>query len=183
MLAKTNMAEWASTRKHLFNHGRTANAYDTNHVPAGSSGVLLCVAASFECWYGFDTGNSIRGPSSHLALFGIRSTIGLTSRDGVIPLNFDRDIAGPMTRTVEDGVRLFDVVAAYDPNDPLAEPDRREDNYLDFLKADGLKGKRLGVLRALVDRGRGPGNSADLCARPGRAHRSRRRDRRSLRHR
>lgn len=100
---------------------------------------------------GSDTGNSIRGPSSHLALFGIRSTIGLTSRDGVIPLNFDRDIAGPMTRTVEDGVRLFDVVAAYDPNDPLAEPDRREDNYLDYLKADGLQGKRLGVLRALVD--------------------------------
>lgn len=155
VLAKTNMAEWAfSPRQSISStRGRTANAYDTNHVPAGSSGGTASgVAASFGvAGMGSDTGNSIRGPSSHLALFGIRSTIGLTSRDGVIPLNFDRDIAGPMTRTVEDGVRLFDVVAAYDPNDPLAEPDRREDNYLDYLKADGLQGKRLGVLRALVD--------------------------------
>ena len=81
----------------------------------------------WSCWYGIRHSNSIRGPSSHLSLFGLRSTLGLTSRDGVIPLNFDRDIAGPMARTVEDGVRLFDVIADFDPNDPLAEPNRRED--------------------------------------------------------
>jgi Asp-tRNA(Asn)/Glu-tRNA(Gln) amidotransferase A subunit family amidase len=100
---------------------------------------------------GSDTGNSIRGPSSHLALFGIRSTIGLTSRDGVIPLAFDRDIAGPMTRTVEDGVRLFDVVADFDPSDPLTLPNKREPDYTKFLRANGLEGKRLGVFRFLVD--------------------------------
>jgi len=100
---------------------------------------------------GSDTGNSIRGPSSHLALFGIRSTLGLTSRDGVIPLAFDRDIAGPMTRTVTDGVRLFNVVAAYDPSDPLTLPDKREADYMKFLNADGIEGKRLGIFRFLVD--------------------------------
>ncbi len=155
IVAKTNMGEWAfSPRQSVSSSfGRTANAYDTGFVPAGSSGGTASgVAASFGvAGMGSDTGNSIRGPSSHLALFGIRSTLGLTSRDGVIPLVFDRDIAGPMTRTVEDGVRLFDVVADYDAADPLALPGKRELNYLDFLNADGLEGKRLGVFRALVD--------------------------------
>jgi len=155
VLAKTNMAEWAFSARQTVSssYGRTANAYDVNFVPAGSSGGTASgVAASLGvAGMGSDTGNSIRGPSSHLALFGIRSTIGLTSRDGVIPLAFDRDIAGPMTRTVEDGVRLFNIVADYDPSDPLAVPDKREADYMRFLNADGLDGKRLGVFRFLVD--------------------------------
>jgi len=155
VLAKTNMAEWAFSPKQTVSssYGRTANAYDVNFVPAGSSGGTASgVATSMGvAGLGSDTGNSIRGPSSHLALFGIRSTIGLTSRDGVIPLPFDRDIAGPMTRTVEDGVRLFNVVAGYDPSDPLTVPDKREADYMSFLNADGLDGKRLGVFRFLVD--------------------------------
>ena len=155
VLAKTNMAEWAFSPRQTVSssYGRTANAYDVNFVPAGSSGGTASgVAASMGvAGMGSDTGNSIRGPSSHLALFGIRSTIGLTSRDGVIPLAFDRDIAGPMTRTVEDGVRLFDVVADYDPSDPLTLPNKREPDYTRFLNANGLEGKRLGVFRFLVD--------------------------------
>jgi len=155
VLAKTNMAEWAFSPRQTVSSsfGRTANAYDVNFVPAGSSGGTASgVAASLGvAGMGSDTGNSIRGPSSHLALFGIRSTIGLTSRDGIIPLSFDRDIAGPMARTVADGVRLFNVVASYDPSDPLTVPGKREPDYTKFLKADGLVGKRLGVFRALVD--------------------------------
>jgi len=155
VLAKTNMAEWAfvPTQTVSSSYGRTANAYDADYVPAGSSGGTASgVAASMGvAGLGSDTGNSIRGPSSHLALFGIRSTLGLTSRDGVIPLIFDRDIAGPMTRTVEDGARLFNVVAAYDAADPLAVPGKREADYTAFLNKDGLKGKRLGVFRFLVD--------------------------------
>jgi Asp-tRNA(Asn)/Glu-tRNA(Gln) amidotransferase A subunit family amidase len=86
-------------------------------------------------------------------LFGIRSTLGLTSRDGVIPLAFDRDVAGPMTRTVEDGARLFNVLAGYDPADPFTElgKGRREPDYTVFLDRNGLSGARIGVLRALVD--------------------------------
>jgi len=155
VLAKTNMAEWAFSPRETISssYGRTANAYDLNHVPAGSSGGTASgVAASFGvAGMGSDTGNSIRGPSSHLALFGIRSTLGLTSRDGVIPLVFDRDIAGPMARTVEDAVRLFNVVADYDANDPLTEAGKRAADYRDFLNADGLQGKRIGVFRSLVD--------------------------------
>jgi Asp-tRNA(Asn)/Glu-tRNA(Gln) amidotransferase A subunit family amidase len=124
-------------------------------VPAGSSGGTASgIAAGFGViGMGSDTGNSIRGPASHLALFGIRSTLGLTSRDGVIPLAFDRDIAGPMTRTVTDGARVFNVIAGYDPADPYTElgMDQLEKDYTEFLDESALKGKRIGVLRALVD--------------------------------
>ena len=157
VVAKTNMAEWAFSPRQTVSssYGVTANAYDLSRVPAGSSGGTASgAAASFGvAGMGTDTGNSVRGPSSHLALFGIRSTIGLTSRDGVIPLAFDRDIAGPMTRTVEDGARLFNVIAGYDPADPFTKlgKGKREVDYTKFLKKDGLKGARFGVLRALVD--------------------------------
>lgn len=157
VLAKTNMAEWAFSPRQTISSsfGTTANAYALDRVPAGSSGGTASgVAASFGvAGMGTDTGNSIRGPSSHLALFGIRSTIGLTSRDGVIPLAFDRDIAGPMTRTVEDGARMFNVVAGYDPADPFTEDGRgkKAADYTEFLDANGLQGARIGVLRALVN--------------------------------
>jgi Asp-tRNA(Asn)/Glu-tRNA(Gln) amidotransferase A subunit family amidase len=157
IIAKTNMAEWAFSPKQTVSssYGTTANAYDLDRVPAGSSGGTASgIAASFGVvGMGSDTGNSIRGPSSHLALFGIRSTMGLTSRDGVIPLAFDRDIAGPMTRTVTDGVKVFDVVAGYDAADPYTELGRQmvESDYTTFLDKNALQGKKIGVLRALVN--------------------------------
>ena len=157
VIAKTNMAEWAFSPRQTVSSSfdTTRNAYALDRVPAGSSGGTASgVAASFGLiGLGSDTGNSIRGPSSHLALVGIRSTIGLTSRDGVIPLSFDRDIAGPMGRSVEDVARVFNVVAGYDPADPYTEDgrDEKEDDYASFLDANGLQGVRLGVLRALVD--------------------------------
>jgi Asp-tRNA(Asn)/Glu-tRNA(Gln) amidotransferase A subunit family amidase len=157
IIAKTNMAEWAFSPRQSVSSSfdTTANAYDPGRVPAGSSGGTASgVAASFGLiGLGSDTGNSIRGPSSHLALVGIRSTIGLTSRDGVIPLSFDRDIAGPMGRTVEDVAKVFNVVAGYDPADPYTEDgrDRKEADYTAFLDASGLQGARIGVMRALVD--------------------------------
>jgi len=156
VIAKTNMAEWAFSprRTESSSFGITANAYDTDVVPAGSSGgTASAVAASFAlAGLGSDTGNSIRGPSSHLALFGIRSTLGLTSRDGVIPLAADRDVAGPMTRSVADGARMFTVLAGYDPADPMTLParDQADIDYSDYLLADGLVGMRVGVLEALV---------------------------------
>lgn len=157
VIAKTNMAEWAFSPRQTISSSfdTTRNAYALDRVPAGSSGGTASgVAASFGLiGLGSDTGNSIRGPSSHLALVGIRSTIGLTSRDGVIPLAFDRDIAGPMGRSVEDVARVFNVVSGYDPADPYTEDGRgrKENDYTAYLEADGLQGVRLGVLRALVD--------------------------------
>jgi len=154
VIAKTNMAEWAFSPRQTVSssYDTTANAYAMDKTPAGSSGGTASgVAASFGvAGLGSDTGNSIRGPSSHLSLVGIRSTIGLTSRDGVVPLAFDRDIAGPMTRTVEDATRIFNVVAGYDPADSYTETgrDKREDDYTTFLDSEALDGKRLGVLNS-----------------------------------
>ncbi len=157
IVAKTNMAEWAFSPRETVSSSfdTTRNVYALDRVPAGSSGGTASgVGASFGLvGLGSDTGNSIRGPSSHLALVGIRSTIGLTSRDGVIPLSFDRDIAGPMGRTVEDVARVFTVVAGYDRADPYTEAarDRGEEDYTSFLDVNGLQGARIGVLRSLVD--------------------------------
>ncbi len=157
VLAKTNMAEWAFSPRQTVSstRGTTANAYALDRVPAGSSGGTASgVAASFGvAGLGSDTGNSIRGPASRLALFGIRATQGLTSRDGVVPLLADWDVAGPMTRSVEDGARLFDVVSGYDSADPMTELGREhhEPDYTTFLQKDALGGARLGVLRELVD--------------------------------
>jgi amidase len=157
ILAKSNMAEWAfSPRQSVSSsYGTTANAYALDRTPAGSSGGTASgVAASFAvAGLGSDTGNSIRGPSSHLALVGIRSTLGLTSRAGVVPLAFDRDVAGPMARSVEDVARLFGVVAGYDPDDPYTEAarDRAKEDYTRHLDPPAVVGRRIGVLRAFAD--------------------------------
>jgi amidase len=157
VIAKTNMAEWAFSPRETISssYGTTANAYDRTRVPAGSSGgTASAVAASFAiAGLGSDTGNSIRGPSSHLALVGIRSTMGLTSRDGVIPLIADRDIAGPMARSVEDVAQMFNVVAGVDPADPvtLEGKGKKAADYTKFLDKNGLKGARLGVVREFVN--------------------------------
>lgn len=156
VLAKSNMAEFAFSPYESLGSvvpGHTRNPYDPFRVPAGSSGGTgAAVAASFGAvGLGTDTGNSIRGPSSHNALFGIRSTMGLTSRDGIVPLNLYRDIGGPMARTVEDAVRVFDVLAGADPADPATAGVEREPDYRAHLDASGLAGFRIGVVRQLSD--------------------------------
>jgi Asp-tRNA(Asn)/Glu-tRNA(Gln) amidotransferase A subunit family amidase len=159
VLAKANMAEWAFTPYETVSSilpGYTKNPYALDRVTAGSSGgTAAAVAANFGAvGFGTDTGNSIRGPSAHQALVGIRSTMGLTSRDGIIPLYLDRDIGGPMARTVADAVAVLDVIARSDAADPVtAEADaRRPPSYLAFLDGDGLRGKRIGVSRQVADR-------------------------------
>lgn len=159
VLAKTNMAEWAFTPYETVSSilpGYTRNPYDTARVTAGSSGgTAASVAASFAtAGLGTDTGNSIRGPSSHQALVGIRSTMGLTSRAGVFPLSLLADIAGPMARTVEDAVTVFQVVVGEDPDDPatVAARGRVIPSYSDSLQRDGLKGAVIGVLHEAYDR-------------------------------
>jgi Asp-tRNA(Asn)/Glu-tRNA(Gln) amidotransferase A subunit family amidase len=156
VLFKTNMAEWAFSAKESLSssYGRTANAYDRRHTPAGSSGgTASAVAASFAlAGLGTDTGNSIRGPSAHLALVGLRPTFGLVSRAGIVPLLLDRDMAGPMVRSVADAAAIMNVIAGSDPGDPTtAEADgRRAEDYAGALDAGALRGARLGVLRAFV---------------------------------
>jgi Asp-tRNA(Asn)/Glu-tRNA(Gln) amidotransferase A subunit family amidase len=159
VLAKSNLAEWAFTPFETVSSilpGYTKNPYALDRVTAGSSGgTAASVAASFgAAGLGSDTGNSIRGPSSHLALVGIRSTMGLTSRAGVFPLNLLADIAGPMARTVADATAVFQVVVGEDPNDPAtaAARGRQIPTYADALKRDALNGMRIGILRQAYER-------------------------------
>jgi len=157
IIAKSNMGEWAFSPYNTISstHGETRNAYDLSRVPAGSSGgTASAIAANFGViGMGSDTGNSIRGPASHLALVGIRSTIGVTSRDGIVPLLLNRDIAGPLMRTVTDTAKVFNVIAGYDPADPTTKSyeNHQVDDYAAHLTRDGLSGIRLGVLRQVYD--------------------------------
>lgn len=141
VLAKTNMAEWAFSPRMTksTSAGVTKNAYNLDYVPAGSSGGAASgVAANFALvGLGTDTGNSVRGPSSHLSLVGMRSTHGRIDLDGIVPLVLSADVVGPMTRTVADNAKMLSVMAGTD--------------YTKALRKDGLKGKRIGVLRGLAD--------------------------------
>jgi len=159
VLAKSNMAEFAFSPYETVNSilpGYTRNPYSLDRVTAGSSGgTAAAVAANFGAiGLGSDTGNSIRGPASHQALAGIRSTMGLTSRAGVVPLSLLADIAGPMTRTLEDAVAVFQVVAGEDPDDPAtaASRGRAIPDYRQSLKRDALEGARIGILRQAYER-------------------------------
>jgi Asp-tRNA(Asn)/Glu-tRNA(Gln) amidotransferase A subunit family amidase len=159
VLAKSNMAEWAFSPYETVSSilpGYTRNPYALDRVTAGSSGgTAASVAANLGLiGLGSDTGNSIRGPSSHQALVGIRSTMGLTSRAGVMPLNLQADIAGPIGRSVEDVTAVFQAIVGEDPDDPAtaAGRGRPRENYAQALQRDGLKGARIGVLRQAYER-------------------------------
>jgi Asp-tRNA(Asn)/Glu-tRNA(Gln) amidotransferase A subunit family amidase len=157
VLAKSNMAEWAFSPMHTESStaGTTRNPYNLDYVPAGSSGgTAAAIAANMGViGLGTDTGNSIRGPSSHNALVGFRPTLGLVSRSGIVPLYLRNDTAGPMMRTVEGAVKVLDVIAGYDPSDPLTaySKGKADDNYQQYLVKNGLENARIGVLRQLSD--------------------------------
>jgi amidase len=157
ILAKSNMAEWAFSPMHTESstNGTTHNPYNIEYVPAGSSGgTAASVASSFGAvGLGTDTGNSIRGPSSHCSLVGFRTTLGLISRNGIVPLFLRNDVVGPMCRTVEDATKVMEVMVGYDQSDPLTKysDGKVQNNYQQFLDKNGLKGARIGVLRELSE--------------------------------
>src|SRR3989441_10334470 len=158
MLAKSNMAEFAFSPVETVNSilpGYPRNRSDTSRVTAGSSGgSAAATAANFGLVaLASDTGDSIRGPAAHQALVGLRSTMGLVSRGGVVPLNLAADIAGAVTRTVADTAAVLQVIAGPDPADPVTANarDHIAARYADTLRADGLKGARLGVLHQAYD--------------------------------
>jgi Asp-tRNA(Asn)/Glu-tRNA(Gln) amidotransferase A subunit family amidase len=159
ILAKSNMAEFAFSPYETVGsiiEGPTRNPYALDRVPAGSSGgTAASVASSLgEVGLGTDTGNSIRGPSAHNALVGIRPTMGLTSRAGIVPLNLGADVAGPMARTVADAAAVLDVIAGADPADPVTATSAGHipRSYAASLNRDGLRGARIGILRQAYER-------------------------------
>lgn len=154
ILAKANLSEFAFTFKTNSSlGGQTLNPYDTTRYPGGSSGgTAAALAANFGvAGLGTDTGGSIRVPSSLNSIVGIRPTIGLASRDGIIPLALTQDVGGPMARTVADAAILLDVISGYDPQDVVTARSVGEipETYTDFLDKDGLQGARIGVVRDL----------------------------------
>jgi amidase len=153
ILAKVNLHEfaiWGETVSSI--RGQTLNPYDLTRTPGGSSGGTgVGVAANFAiAGIGTDTVNSIRSPASANNIVGIRPTLGLVSRAGVIPYSFTQDAAGPLARTVADAAKLLNVLVGYDPNDPATawSIGNLEKDYTRFLRVDGVKGKRVGVLRS-----------------------------------
>lgn len=153
ILAKANLSEFAMSGSNSRSTlgGTVHNAYDNTRTAAGSSGgTAVSITSNFAAaGLGTDTGSSIRRPSSFSNLYGLRPSTGLTSRDGVVPLNMDRDVTGPMCRTVEDLAILMDVIAGSDSADEwTAEADSYipEDGYTSYLNEDGLDGKRIGYL-------------------------------------
>ncbi|PPU75605.1 amidase [Xanthomonas cucurbitae] len=156
ILGKTNLSEWANFRSTQSSSGWSArggltrNPYALDRNPCGSSaGTGAAIAASLATvGIGTETDGSITCPASVNGLVGLKPTVGLVSRDGIIPISASQDTAGPMTRSVADAAAVLQAIAAPDPQDPATgtAPATRVD-YPAHLKADGLRGARLGLLR------------------------------------
>jgi amidase len=154
ILAKANMQEFARGGMSISSlGGQVRNPYDLSRTPGGSSGGTgASIAANFAVLgTGSDTGQSIRSPASANNLVGIRPTRGLVSRTGVIPNSLTQDEVGPIARTVTDAALLLDVMAGYDPADPITAlgKGRIPKSYTQFLSTDALKGARIGVMTNL----------------------------------
>ena len=157
ILGKANLSEWANGRSTRSSSGwsarggQTKNPYALNRNPCGSSsGSGAAVAAGLTLVaIGTETDGSIVCPSSVNGLVGIKPTVGLVSRSGIIPIAASQDTAGPMARTVADAAAVLTVIAGYDPDDPATVPMQKRPalDYARFLNADSLKGVRIGVMR------------------------------------
>jgi amidase len=154
VLGKTNLSEWANFRSTKSTSGWSArggqcrNPYVLDRNPCGSSsGSGVAVSANLAAAaVGTETDGSILCPSNNCGLVGIKPTVGLVSRAGIIPIAATQDTAGPMARTVEDAALLLSVLAGPDPRDPATAP-RGEADYTKHLDPNGLKGARLGIAR------------------------------------
>ena len=155
LLGKTNLSEWAnfrsthSTSAWSSRGGQTKCPYVLDRNPSGSSSGTGSAVSANLCAIGIgtETDGSIVSPSSVNGLVGIKPTVGLWSRSGIIPISKTQDTAGPMARTVRDAAILLGALAGEDTQDTytLASKGKVEADYTKFLDADGLRGKRIGV--------------------------------------
>ncbi|MBD0269378.1 MAG: amidase [Cyanobacteria bacterium Co-bin8] len=152
ILAKSNLSEFAFSFTSTSSlGGTTVTPYDPARNAGGSSGGTgAAIAANFGILgFGTDTGGSIRVPSSFNSLVGVRPTIGLSSRSGIVPLALSQDVGGPMTRTVKDAALALNVTVGFDPEDPATAGSigKLPEDYTAFLDSEGLQGARIGVVR------------------------------------
>ena len=159
ILGKANLTEWADFRSSHASSGwtgrggQTRNPYALDRNPCGSSsGSAVAVAAGIvPVAVGSETDGSIICPASMNGIVGIKPTLGLVSRSGIIPISHNQDTAGPLARNVSDAATLLTVMAGSDPNDPAtADADKHATDYTKFLDPNGLRGKRIGVVRQLA---------------------------------
>ena len=157
LIAKANLSEWAnfrgshSTSGWSARGGQTKNPYVLDRNPSGSSsGSAAAVSAGFcAVAIGTETDGSIVSPSTLCGIVGLKPTVGLVSRAGIVPISKSQDTAGPMARSVTDAAILLGAIAGVDPNDPATggSRDKAQRDYTKFLDKDGLRGARLGVVR------------------------------------
>jgi amidase len=157
ILGKANLSEWANFRSTQSSSGWSGRAgqclspYVLDHNPCGSSsGSGAAIAANLAAAsLGTETDGSIVCPSSHNSLVGIKTTLGLTSRSGVVPIAHSQDVTGPMARTVADAATVLGAMTGVDPRDPAtaASKGHFHRDYRRFLDPDGLRGARIGVWR------------------------------------
>lgn len=162
IIGKANLSEWANFRGEMSSSGwsgvggQTHNPYDVTRNPCGSSaGSGVAVSANLTMVaIGTETNGSIVCPATTNGVVGIKPTVGLVSRSGIIPISFTQDTAGPMTRTVRDAAICLGVLVGEDSNDSKTMASDRKEyrDYTQFLKADGLKGKRIGFYKAAMGR-------------------------------
>ena len=159
ILGKTNLSEWANFRSSHASSGwsarggQTRNPYVLDRNPCGSSaGSGAAVAAGLvSVAIGTETDGSIICPAAMNGIVGLKPTLGLVSRSGIVPISHSQDTAGPMTRSVADAAIVLGAIAGSDPRDPAtAQADAHATDYTRFLDPDGLKGKRIGVVRQLA---------------------------------
>lgn len=157
ILGKTNLSEWANFRSTRSTSGwssaggQTRNPYDPTRNPCGSSsGTGAAIAADFALiGIGTETDGSIVCPAAANGLVGIKPTVGLVSRRGIVPISASQDTAGPMARSVADAAALLSVIAGSDAADPAtAQADARRVDYAAGLESASLAGVRIGVLRS-----------------------------------
>jgi amidase len=154
ILGKANLSEWANFHSSFSSSGwsglggQTKNPYDTSRNPCGSSaGSGVSVSANLTVFaIGTETNGSIVCPSSANGIVGIKPTVGLLSRDGIIPISFTQDTPGPMARTVTDAAIALGAMTGIDSADSktASSEGNYQSDYTQFLNADGLKGKRIG---------------------------------------
>ena len=153
-LGKTNLTEWANFRSTHASSGWSArggqarNPYALDRTPSGSSSGSAIAVASNYCVVavGTETDGSITSPASACSLVGLKPTVGLVSRSGIVPISHTQDTAGPMCRSVADAAVLLAALAGPDPRD-AATANARTADYVAALDANGLKGARIGVAR------------------------------------
>ena len=154
IVAKVNLSEFASGAAYSSLGGQTLNPHDLSRTPSGSSGGTgVAIAAGYAVvGLGTDTGGSVRGPSTSNGIVGLKPTLGLLSRDGIIPLALSFDTGGPMARSVYDVAATLGLMTGIDPADKAtaASGGKFDTDYTKFLKADALKGARIGVARDFI---------------------------------